>query len=219
METIMMNYNNHMYNNNDNNNKQTQTDKDYTELIKEIETHLYHKDSNYHYTLTQYGSIEIDKIPMEILIFRPTHYNRLYMFNISPSTLLYDAEDEVDNYDDNVTIYVSKHFSNVKDLLNNMEEVIRTYTFIDCFLFSPNLKKKVFLQRSFLFSFSKQHDCCVCKNPTIEYTSNCKHSICLQCRFKCLSLGNNICPVCRDGDLTKYPNEIRPIIKVHWPNK
>ena len=197
------------------------TEMDDEELINtlsgEIEMYLQNKPPCTEYILNQYGSIEIDGIPIEILIFGSKNYK--YMYNIIVNNIKYNDtvkyyEDDED--DDKVIISVSEKYDTVKELLQNLVNVIQTYSFIDCFLLSPSSKKRVFLQRSFLFSFSSKYlSCCVCKNPTIEYTI-CKHPICLHCRYKCLSVDNNVCPVCRDGDLQIYPNHFRCVLEEAW---
>lgn len=190
--------------------KQTQIEIDYEELIdslsQDIESYLQNNKEDTEYFLTEFGYIEIDGIPIEISIFI-SRDSKKYMFNINAKNILYEDEDDEDKDDDKVALMIGIEFSNVKRLLQQLENIIKTYTFIDCFLLSPTDKKRVFLQRSFLFSFSKQL-CCVCENPTIEYTT-CKHPICLHCRYNCLKVGNNICPVCRDGQLEKYPIELK----------
>ena len=190
--------------------KQTQTEIDYEELIdalsQDIESYLRNNKEDTEYFLTEFGFIEIDGIPIEISIFINPN-SKKYMFNINAKNILYEDEDDAD---DKVALMIGIEFENVKRLLQQLENIIKTYTFIDCFLLSPIAKKRVFLQRSFLFSFSK-HFCCVCENPTIEYTT-CKHPICLQCRCKCILDGNKVCPVCKNGDLQKYPNQLRSVV-------
>ena len=201
------NYNN---NNNNNNTKQTQTEIDYVELINslsiEIETFLHDKELGTDFYLNAGGWVEIDEIPIEIVI-STCHPNRKYYYNINALNIKYPDKDEDDT--DELVLRVSGKFDNVKELLQELENIIRTYTIIDCLLVSPNYKKTLFLQRSFLFYVSsKKLHCCVCKNPTIEYTT-CKHSICLHCRYKCLSDDNKVCPVCSVGDLKIYPSQLR----------
>lgn len=219
MESIITNYSDfsstNIYNKKTQTEKQTQTESvtyiiNY--LAQDIDSFIQNNKENTEYILNEFGYIEIEGIPIEISIFRD---NGDYKYNINAKKIVYDDEDadvdSDDEDDDKVTLFFRDDFMTVKELLQDLEEVIKTYTFIDCFLLSPIQKKRVFLQRAFLFSFSKQL-CCVCENPTIEYTT-CKHPICLQCRYHCLKVGNNICPVCRDGKLKIYPIELKSVLE------
>ena len=186
-----------------------QTDELIDSLSIEIENYLHDKVPYTEYFLNTGGWVEIDEIPIEISIFT-CETDRKYRYNIIVINIKYTDKDDDDN--DELVIRVSRKFDNVKELLQELEKVIRTYTIMDCYLVSPNFKKRIFLQRSFLFSISSnQIHCCICKNPTIEYTT-CKHPICLQCRCKCILDGNKVCPVCKNGDLQKYPNQLRSVV-------
>jgi hypothetical protein len=179
------------------------------ELSVEIEAYLNNKeDDDKLYRLDKYSSIEIDGIPVSIDIgfdddteFSDEH---LFHYNIHVKNI------EFEHLDETITVFISDSFPTIKELLEDIVIAIRTYTFIDCFLLSPLEKQRAILKRSFLFSFSKKL-CCVCNNPTIEETI-CKHSICLSCRYKCMSIGNNMCPVCKDGELKYYPDHFANIL-------
>lgn len=230
MESIIINYSD--FSSPVKHNKQTQTEtypdvqnEDVIDSLSlEIESFIQknHNDDSYFYDLVEFGNIEIDGIPVSIRIFSITMdgYDTIrYMYTIGVEFLKYDIsgyhEDDDEAIDD-VLLYTSNHFENVKTTLRDLETVIRTYTFTDFFLLSPIEKKSVFLQRAFLFSFSKQL-CCVCKNPTIEYTT-CKHPICFHCRYDCLSIDNNMCPVCKDGKLNIYPYLFKKMIEDRYDN-
>ena len=230
MESIIINYSD--FSSPVKHNKQTQTEtypdvqnEDVIDSLSlEIESFIQknHNDDCYFYDLVEFGNIEIDGIPVSIRIFPITmdDYDTIrYMYTIGIEFLKYDIsgyhEDDDEAIDD-VLLYTSNHFENVKTTLRDLEKVIRTYTFTDFFLLSPIEKKSVFLQRAFLFSFSKQL-CCICKNPTIEYTT-CKHPICFHCRYDCLSIDNNMCPVCKDGKLNIYPYLFKKMIADRYDN-
>jgi hypothetical protein len=232
MESIIINYND--FSSPVIHNKQTQTetypdiqpDDVIDSLSLEIESVLQknHDDDGFYYDLVEFGYIEIDGIPVSIRIFSITIDDDnddtiKYMYTIGVEFLKYDISgyhEDDDEAVDEVFLFTSNHFENVKTTLRNLETVIRTYTFVDFFLLSPIEKKSVFLQRAFLFSFSKQY-CCVCKNPTIEYTT-CKHPICFHCRYDFLSINNNMCPVCKDGKLHIYPHLFKKMIDDRYDN-
>jgi len=212
-------------------NKQTQTEtypdmqnEDVIDSLSlEIESFIQknHYNDGYYYDLVDFGYIEIDGIPVSIRIFSidiDDDDTIRYMYTIGVHFLKYDmiSDYNEDKEVDDVLLFNSNNFENVKTTLRDLETVIRTYTFTDFFLLSPIERKSVFLQRAFLFSFSKQL-CCVCKNPTIEYTT-CKHPICFHCRYDCLNIGNNLCPVCKYGKLNIYPHLFKKMIANRFDN-
>ena len=94
----------------------------------------------------------------------------------------------------------------VVDVLEHIEKVRDTYTFLDFYLLSPEKKEAARLHRAFL-PMSPDKICSVCYEPTLEYTT-CKHPICLKCREKCIVNERKMCPVCRSSSLRFYPMEL-----------
>lgn len=135
------------------NNKQTQTEINYEELINslsiEIETYLHDKDPHTEYFLNVGGWVEIDEIPIEISIFTET--DRKYSYNINVLNIKYTDNDDDDT--DALILRVGHKFDNVKELLQELGNVIRTYTIIDCYLVSPNFKKEFFYKKFLIFYF------------------------------------------------------------------
>ena len=118
-----------------------------------------------------------------------------------------DDDDDTNDRDDSDFLLIDKNdFNTVVDVLEHIEKVRETYTFLDFYLLSPEKKETARNHRAFL-PLSQDKLCSVCYEPTLEYTT-CKHPICLKCREKCIVNDRKMCPVCRSSQLRFYPAEL-----------
>ena len=171
-------------------------------LAKAIEAYL-EKTPDHTYCLSQYTLFEIDGIQADVYIGQEAES---YFYHFIAKNIEYVLDDNSDE-DDNDFILIEKNdFDTVVDLLEHIEKVRDTYTFLDFYLLSPEKKETVRLHRSFL-PLPPDKTCSVCYEPTVEYTT-CKHPICLKCREKCIVNERKMCPVCRSSQLRFYPTEL-----------
>ena len=171
-------------------------------LAKAIEAYLEETPDNT-YCISQYTLFEIDGIQADVYIGQEAES---YFYHFIAKNIEYVLDDNSDE-DDNDFILIEKNdFDTVVDLLEHIEKVRDTYTFLDFYLLSPEKKETVRLHRSFL-PLPPDKTCSVCYEPTVEYTT-CKHPICLKCREKCIVNERKMCPVCRSSQLRFYPTEL-----------
>lgn len=178
----------------------------WSKLSKEIESYLqrYSEDT---YNLTRYTLFEIDGIQSDIFIGKEgdSYYYHFVAKNIEYEDRNQD-EDEEENEDTDFILIEKNGFDSVLEVLEHIEKVKTTYTFLDFYLLSPENKEIAKLHRSFL-PLPPDKICSVCYEPTVEYTI-CKHPICLKCREKCITNKRKMCPVCRSSQLRLYPFEL-----------
>ena len=111
--------------------------------------------------------------------------------------------DETTNH---IILLERKDFSTITDLLKTIKIVKRDYKLINHDFLSPESVEYVNLQRIF-FPIPTDKNCSVCYEFTTEYTV-CRHPICFRCRYKCIESNKQTCPICREGKLKRFPNEL-----------
>jgi len=169
-------------------------------LAKTIETYLEEKPDDT-YCLSRYTIFEIDGIQADVYIGKEAES---FYYHFVAKNIEY-VEDESNDEDTDVLLIEKNNFDTVLDVLEHIEKVRDTYTFLDFYLLSPEKKEVARNHRAFL-PISQDKICSVCYEPTLEYTT-CKHPICLKCREKCIVNSRKMCPVCRSSLLRFYPTE------------
>lgn len=174
-------------------------------LAKTIETYLQERPEDT-YCLSRYTLFEIDGVQADVYIGKEEDS---YFYHFVSKNIEYVEEDDdgTNDPDDSDFMLLEKNdFDTVMDVLEHMEKVRDTYTFLDFYLLSPEKKEVARNHRAFL-PLSQDKICSVCYEPTLEYTT-CKHPICLKCREKCIVNSRKMCPVCRSSQLRFYPTEL-----------
>ena len=175
-------------------------------LAKTIETYLEERPEDT-YCLTRYTLFEIDGVQADVYIGKEAD---TYYYDFVAKNIEYVEDDDSNNDhidDDTDFLLIEKHdFDTVVDVLEHIEKVRDTYTFLDFYLLSPEKKEVARNHRTFL-PLPPDKICSVCYEPTLEYTT-CKHPICLKCREKCIVNERKMCPICRSSPLRYYPTEL-----------
>ena len=174
----------------------------YQKLAKFIEEYLEDKLDDT-YCLTRYTLFEIDGVQADVYIGKESES---YYYHFVAKNVEYVEEDDSTNDDTDFLLIEKNDFDTVMDVLEHIEKVRDTYTFLDFYLLSPEFKEIAKIHRTFL-PLSQDKICSVCYEPTLEYTT-CKHPICLKCREKCIVNDRKMCPVCRSSLLKLYPPEL-----------
>jgi hypothetical protein len=173
-------------------------------LAKGIEEYLEEKPDETTYCLSRYTLFEIDGIQADVYIGKESES---YYYHLVSRNIEYFEDEDGNNMDDSDFMLLEKNdFDTVVDVLEHIEKVRETYTFLDFYLLSPEKKEIARNHRAFM-PISQDKICSVCYEPTLEYTT-CKHPICLKCREKCIVNGRRLCPVCRSSQLRFYPMEL-----------
>jgi len=174
-------------------------------LAKVIETFLNKEPDETTYCLSRYTLFEIDGVQADVYIGEESG---MYFYNLIAKNMQYVLDDSTDedDTDTDFSLLEKENFDTVLDVLEHIEKVRDTYTFLDFYLLSPEDKEAARLHRT-MFPLHKDKICCVCYEPTLEYTT-CKHPICLKCREKCIVNDRKLCPVCRSSQLRFYPTEL-----------
>ena len=173
-------------------------------LAKVIEAFLEEKPDETTYCLSRYTLFEIDGIQADVYIGKESES---YYYHFVARNIEYFEDEDGNNLDDSDFMLLEKNdFDTVVDVLEHIEKVRETYTFLDFYLLSPEKKEVARNHRAFM-PISQDKICSVCYEPTLEYTT-CKHPICLKCREKCIVNGRRLCPVCRSSQLRFYPTEL-----------
>ena len=170
-------------------------------LAKKIEKYIQENPDD-SYCLTRYTLFEIDGIQADVYIGKEAGS---YFYHFVAKNVEY-VEDETNDDETEFLLTEKNDFDTVVDVLEHIEKVRDTYTFLDFYLLSPEKKEAARMHRTFL-PLHKDKMCSVCYEPTIEYTT-CKHPICLKCREKCIVNDRKMCPVCRSSSLRFYPTEL-----------
>jgi hypothetical protein len=165
----------------------------YLQFIESIEKKLLTRDNKF-ISITDYSSFIIDGINIDILIRK---YDNSYEYVMRTNYIT------CDKYNMNLIFLDKEEFKTLLDLLNDIKIVMSNYHFLDHRLLSPDELIFAKLQR-FFFPLPK---CSICYESTNEFTI-CNHTICFQCRFKCIKLNNLCCPICRSNNLNKFPEEL-----------
>jgi hypothetical protein len=171
-------------------------------LAKSIETYLEEKPDETTYCLSRYTLFEIDGIQADVYIGKE---EESYYYHLISKNIEYVEDDSIEE-DTDFMLLEKNDFDTVVDVLEHIEKVRDTYTFLDFYLLSPEKKEIARNHRAFL-PISQDKICSVCYEPTLEYTT-CKHPICLKCREKCIVNERKMCPVCRSSQLRLYPTEL-----------
>ena len=150
------------------------------------------------------GGIQVDII---ILSYDKKKYN-LYIIS---TNVQYQKENKEPFTTDYIFFYKKEdYFYNIFDLLDHVEYIKKNYVFYYNRLVSPTELNKLNRMKKSIVSF-KIDECSICYRPTEEYTI-CKHSICFNCRDNCIIKKINTCPICRQTQLSMYPNELEIVI-------
>jgi len=151
--------------------------------------------------ITNHTEISIDGILVCIFVEKK---DGLYNYHIC-SRIIYLDDDDDDN-DDEVILYEKHDFDTLLNLQKDIHEVKNTYRLLEHSLLSPIEFEFAKIQRK-CFPISSDKSCCVCYEPTMEYTI-CKHSLCYRCRDKCVFNKNFTCPICREENLNVFPEQL-----------
>jgi hypothetical protein len=171
---------------------------------KVIEAFLEEKPDETTYCLSRYTLFEIDGIQADVYIGKESES---YYYHFVARNIEYFEDEDGNNMDDSDFMLLEKNdFDTVVDVLEHIEKVRETYTFLDFYLLSQEKKEVARNHRAFM-PISQDKICSVCYEPTLEYTT-CKHPICLKCREKCIVNNRKMCPVCRSSQLRLYPTEL-----------
>lgn len=150
--------------------------------------------------ITQFTCVEIDEIKVDIYVQKE---NNLYSYEINS---VYSLVDNSDDDDINLILLQKDNFATVLDLLVDIEDVKKTYRFVEHKLLPPNKFEFAKLQRVF-FTLSPDKLCSICYVPTIQHTI-CNHPICFKCREKCVKNNNKLCPICREKKVNVFPSRL-----------
>jgi len=153
------------------------------------------KNKSIFLNITHHTYVVIDEIQVKIYVKKE---NNVYEYCIS-SFFIGD--------DDSIDLLEKDGFSTLLELLTDIEEVKKTYRLLEHKLLSPNDFEFAKLQRV-IYPLNMDNLCSVCYEPTIEYTI-CKHPICFKCREKCIQSNNSKCPICRETELSKFPDALQ----------
>ena len=165
------------------------------QFVESIEKRLNHDE---YLSISFYTSVMIDGININVFLKKK---NNLYKY-VMESPFVNNDNDDI-----NLSFLEKDNFKTLLDLLIDIKIVISSYHFLDHKLLSPDQFNFAKLQRSF-FPLSKENECSVCYESTNEYTI-CRHPICFQCREKTIKKNNHLCPICREDNLTKFPEELK----------
>jgi len=156
-------------------------------------------NSPYRTNINHYSYVEIDGVSVDFWVEKET--DNTYSFFITV------VDDIIKKNDFNSIILLQiKDFKDIRSLLQQIEIVKRDYKLIEHNILSPEDIEYVRMQRTF-FQIPTDKNCSVCFESTNEYTI-CRHPICFHCRYKCVSSNINACPICRENNLKRFPNEL-----------
>ena len=186
--------------------KETEEEKALFSKYAKLTENLLNKDEYRHGTYINYYSYtEIDELPVDILVKKikddyTDKYTYGFLITIKNNIIFLD---ETTNH---IILLELKDFSTITDLLNTIKFVKRDYKLIEHDFLSPESVEYVNMQRIF-FPIPTDKNCSVCYEFTSEYTV-CRHPICFRCRYKCIASNKKTCPICREGELERFPNEL-----------
>lgn len=145
--------------------------------------------------ITKNSYLEIDEIRVDVFVEKK---NDLYNYEIISFDIISSNENNTDLY-----LLIKYNFSTIVELLIDLENVKKTYRFLEHKLLSPFEFEFAKFERDF-FNLPSDKICSVCYEYTIEYTI-CNHPICFKCRCKCIKSNTKRCPICRTKKLSKFP--------------
>ena len=160
---------------------------------------------NYH-CITYHTEIIIDGISVSIFVKKED--DGFYSYCITSRIIHLDKNDDEDEdeYANEVILYEKCNFDTLLNLQKDIHEVKKTHRLLEHNLLSPEEVKYAKIQRK-CFPISRDKSCCVCYETTLEYTM-CNHSICYRCREKCVMNKQFACPICREENLTVFPEQL-----------
>ena len=153
----------------------------------------------HHTNINHYSYVEIDGVSVDFWVEKET--DNTYSFSIT----VVDNIIKKNNLDIIILLQL-KDFKDIRTLLQQIEIVKRDYKLIEHNILSPEDIEYIRMQRTF-FPIPTDKNCSVCYESTNEYTI-CRHPICFRCRYKCISSNMNACPICRENNLKRFPNEL-----------
>jgi hypothetical protein len=158
--------------------------------------------------ITHHTFVILDDVWVDIFVGKEKNKYSYYITNckLTPSNKI-DDEDDSDN---DIKFLEKEDFPTLVKLLTDLEEVKKTYRFIEHKLVSPSEYEFAKNQRIF-FPISSDKSCPICYDSTIEYTT-CNHPICFKCRMKCVLSEKNACPLCRETNLSIFPQTLTYIL-------
>lgn len=152
--------------------------------------------------ITHHTIVIIDDVPVEIFVAKEDNKYSYYITNNKIRSSDESFSDDSQNND--IKFLEKEDVSTLVELLTHLEEVKKTYRFLEHKLVSPTEYEFAKNQRLF-FPIPSDKCCSVCYDPTIEYTM-CNHPICFKCRIKCIFSNKDSCPICRETNLPIFPD-------------
>ena len=153
--------------------------------------------------ITHHTIVIIDDVSVDIFVGKE---DDKYNYYITNNKLKHSNRSEDDDWDDDIKFIELEDVSTLVELLTHLEEVKKTYRFVEHKLVSPSEYEFAKNQRIF-FPIPSDKCCSVCYDPTIEY-SICNHPICFKCRIKCIFSNKDSCPICRGEKLSIFPGTL-----------
>jgi hypothetical protein len=183
---------------------ETKEDEDIYSIFAElIEMRIENKNPEFDLVnITNHTEISIDGILVDIWVDKE---DGLYNYRICSTIIYLDGDDDDDDVEE-VILYEKHDFDTLLNLQKDIHDVIKTHRLLEHNLLSPTEFEFAKFQRK-CFPLSSDKSCCVCYEPTLEYTI-CKHSICYRCREKCVFNKNFTCPICREENLNAFPDQL-----------
>lgn len=162
--------------------------------------------------ITHHTIVIIDDVPVEIFVGKEDDKKNKYSYYITNDKLVSSREDCKDTDEEDIKFIEIEDVSTLVELLTHLEEVKKTYRFIEHKLVSPSEYEFAKNQRIF-FPIPSDKCCSVCYDSTIEY-SICNHPICFKCRMKCIMSEKDSCPLCRGEKLSVFPDVLTYILNL-----
>ena len=152
--------------------------------------------------ITHHTIVIIDDISVDIFVAKENDKKNKYSYYITNNKL--KSSSGSDDSDDDIKFLELEDVSTLVELLTHLEEVKKTYRFIEHKLVSPSEYEFAKNQRIF-FPIPSDKCCSICYDSTIEY-SICNHPICFKCRIKCIFSDKDSCPLCRVEKISIFPD-------------
>ena len=153
--------------------------------------------------ITHHTIVIIDDVLVDIFVGKEDNKYNYYITNCKLMS-------SSGSRDDDIIFIEIEDISTLVELLTHLEEVKKTYRFIEHKLVSPSEYEFAKNQRIF-FPIPSDKCCSVCYDSTIEY-SICNHPICFKCRMKCIMSEKDSCPLCREEKISIFPQVLTYIL-------
>lgn len=171
----------------------TKEQESFNQLVEGIEQHL-KTHSIYHFR-----PIQIDGINIYIIL-----YGKYKILNVESIYVNCNVKVNGINTVQNYSLY-HYNYKSINEALERVKKIKSDYRIYDGELVPSNDFKLMKLEETIL-PYSADECCVVCYENTADLTE-CKHSICLGCREKCILQDQKDCPICRSNDaLSFYTN-------------